>query len=157
MVITSSHNNWKSEKYKQISISGNRGKDAGYEGICYPLLAPKIGFWKEWHNNIGKVEEMENNKFYIRKFYDQVLFGLDPDEVLRDIDNSVLLCYEPNDEFCHRHIVSAWLELTTGVETIEAKCDEFDKLEVLDRPEYIKEYLSEVMGLDKTDTHVLEK
>ena len=157
MVITSSHNNWKSEKYKQISISGNRGKDAGYEGLCYPLFAPKIGFWKEWHNNIGKIDEEENNKFYIRKYYEQVLCELDPSETLKDVDNSVLLCYEPNNEFCHRHIVSAWLELTTGVETIEAKCDEFDKLEVLDRPEYIKEYLSEVMGLDKTDTHILEK
>ena len=28
-------------------------------------------------------------------------------------------CYEDNMEFCHRHIVAAWLELSLGIEINE--------------------------------------
>ena len=42
MISTSSHNDWQSNKYKTFSISGNRGKDANYQGKCYPDLAPKL-------------------------------------------------------------------------------------------------------------------
>ena len=54
MIITGSHKNWKSIKYEMYSILGNRGKDAGYTGKCYPKLAPKYSFWEIWHYNIGK-------------------------------------------------------------------------------------------------------
>ena len=27
------------------------------------------------------------------------------------LDNSILLCYEDNNQFCHRHLVAAWFEL----------------------------------------------
>lgn len=57
MISTSSHNDWQSYKYRTYSISGNRGKDANYQGKCYPELAPKLSFWKVWHNNIGKIYE----------------------------------------------------------------------------------------------------
>ena len=52
MISTSSHNNWQSDKYITYSISGNRGKDANYQGRCYPKLAPKLSFWKICHDNI---------------------------------------------------------------------------------------------------------
>ena len=55
MICTSSHNDWQSDKYRTNSISGNRGKDANYQGKCYPELAPKLSFWKVWHDNIGKI------------------------------------------------------------------------------------------------------
>ena len=71
MISTSSHSNWKSDKYITYSISGNRGKDANYEGRFYHKLAPKYSFWKIWHDNIGKVSEEENNrsKSTINKYY----------------------------------------------------------------------------------------
>ena len=62
MISTSSHNNWQSDKYITYSISGNRGQDANYQGRCYPKLAPKLSFWKTWHDNIGKISEEENNQ-----------------------------------------------------------------------------------------------
>ena len=146
-MITSSYNDWQSDKYTTYSISGNRGKDANYQGKCYPELAPKLSFWKIWHNNIGKVSEEENNKYYIQEYWKQVLSKLDPETVYRKLDNSVLLCYEPNTEFCHRHIVAAWFEILLGVKVPEGKAKGY-KIEVTDRPEYIKQYLEDIMKLN---------
>lgn len=41
-----------------ISISGDRGKSVGFEGKTMSQLAPKLSFWKVWHNNIGKIPEI---------------------------------------------------------------------------------------------------
>jgi len=84
MISTSSYRDFKSDKYGVYSISGDHGVDAGYEGKCYPTLAPKIGFWKEWKNNIGKVSFEENTKFYIQEYWNQVLSKLDPEKVFRE-------------------------------------------------------------------------
>ena len=73
----------------------------------------------------------------MKEFYEQVLKPLNPKEIYQKLDNSILLCYEEHNEFCHRHIVSAWFELTLGIEVLEVKIDSF-KEEVVDRPEYIK-------------------
>lgn len=157
MIYTSSYNNWNSDICKSYSISGNRGKDANYEGECYPKLAPKLGFWKIWHENIGVLSEEENNKYYIREFYNQVLSKLDPVEVYNELNNSVLLCYEDNTEFCHRHIVAAWLELSIeGVIVPEVKSDKFGMYEVK-KPAYIKEYLKEIMQKEKPKMLTKEK
>ena len=127
---------------KTYAISGNRGKDAkNYHGLCYPALAPKKDFWKVWHDNIDVISQEKNNRYYIREYWNQVLIYLDPKEVFKELDGSVLLCYEPNTEFCHRHIVSAWFELLLGVSVPEIKVTRRGKIYRLSRPEYIKEYL----------------
>ena len=144
MISTSSYRDFKSDKYGVYSISGDRGVDAGYEGKCYPALAPKIGFWKEWKNNIGKVSFEENTKFYIKEYWNQVLSKLDPEKVFRELDDSILLCYESNMEFCHRHIVAAWFELLLEVSVREIKADGY-KIDEISKPEYIKEYLEKII------------
>lgn len=148
MISTSSHNEWHSDKYRTYSISGNRGKDANYQGECYPELAPKLSFWKIWHDNIGKIAEEENNRYYVQEYWNQVLSKFDPEKVYRELDNSILLCYEPNTEFCHRHIVAAWFEILLGVKVPEAKANDY-QIEEIDRPEYIKQYLEDAMRLNR--------
>ncbi len=148
MISTSSYNNWQSDKYRTYSISGNRGKDANYQGECYPKLAPKLSFWEVWHNNIGKISEEENNRYYVQEYWHQVLSKLDPEDVFRDLDNSILLCYEPNTEFCHRHIVAAWFEILLGVKVPELNAKDY-QIEETDRPEYIKQYLEDAMKLNR--------
>lgn len=143
MICTSSYNDFKTNIYSKYSISGNRGVDAGYKGKCYSALAPKIGFWREWEENIHKKSFEENTKFYIQEYWNQVLSKLDPEKVFRELDNSVLLCYEPNTEFCHRHIVAAWFEILLEEYVPEVKFT--DHLELVSRPEYIKEYLEEII------------
>lgn len=45
MISTSSHKNWQSNHYRTYAISGNRGKDANYNGKSYPKLTSKLYFW----------------------------------------------------------------------------------------------------------------
>ena len=148
MICTSNYNNWQSDKYTTYAISGNRGRDVNYQGYCYPKLAPKLSFWKIWHNNIGKISEEENNQYYVEEYWKQVLSKLDPEQVYRELDNSILLCYEANTDFCHRHIVAAWFEILLGETVPEVKVKDY-QIEEVDRPEYIKEYLEDAMRFNR--------
>lgn len=143
MIRTSSYDNCAKEIYT-LSISGDRGKRANYQGKCYPKLAPKLSFWTKWHDNIGKISEEENTRYYITEYYKEVLSKLDPEEVYGEINDATLLCYEPNNEFCHRHIVAAWFELLLDIKVPEQKINIYSQKE-LKRPENIKEYLNEIM------------
>lgn len=157
MICTSKHNEFLNKNYDTYAISGNRGKDANYEGKCYPKLAPKLSFWEIWHDNIGTIPEEENNKYYIREYYKQVLSKLDPNQVYKELDNSILLCYEKNEEFCHRHIVSAWFEILLGTEVPEVKINK-GKIEIVDKPLYIKKYLEDIIKKDmKIENFTKEK
>ena len=144
MISTSSYKNWQSDKYTTYSISGDCGKDAGYKGKYFRELAPKLSFWKVWHKNIGILPEEENNRYYVEEYYKQVLSKLDPEKIYNKLDNSILLCYEENTEFCHRHIVAAWLELLLNINVLEKKAIDYN-VEVVKKPDYIKEYLEDVM------------
>ena len=148
MICTSSHKDWQSDKFLTYAISGDCGKEARYKGAWYPKLAPKYYFYKKWQDNIGKISEEENNRYYVQEYWNQVLSKLDPEKVFRDLDYSVLLCYEPNTEFCHRHIVAAWFEILLGVKVPELKAKDY-QIEETDRPEYIKEYLEDAMRLNR--------
>ena len=148
MIYTGNYKNCDSSKYKTYSISGDRGKSVNYNGECYPALAPKLLFWKIWHDNIGKISEEENNKYYVEEYWKQVLSKLNPEEIYVNLDNSILLCYENNLEFCHRHIVAAWFEIMLGIKTPEIKINY--EIEEISRPEYIKNYLENTIEKNKT-------
>ena len=147
-MVTSSYKNFSLDLYKRTSISGDRGKNAGYTGACYPKLAPKMSFWKIWHDNIGVISEEENNKYYVEEYYKQVLSKLDPQLVYNDLKYDVLLCYEEGTEFCHRHLVAEWLNLLLDVEIPEIKCNG-NGFEFVERPSYIKQFLEEAMRKDR--------
>lgn len=119
MIYTGSYNNCKGSN--TVSISGDRGKLVEYDGEVYSKIAPKLSFWKVWHDNIGKISDQENNIYYIKEYYKEVLSLLDPKQALKDLDNSILLCYEEPQFFCHRHIVAAWLEMELGIIVNEVK------------------------------------
>ena len=146
MICTASYKNVINSKYRLVAISGNRGKNADFVGEVFPRLAPKKEFWQIWQDNKGK-NELENNRYYIEEYYKQVLSKLDPLEVYQILDNSILLCYEAYYEFCHRHIVAAWLELSLNVEVKEVYNREY-YIGEYPRPTYIKEMLREIMAKD---------
>lgn len=89
-----------------ISIAGKCPEE--YKGLEYKKLAPRLSFWKVW-------EKTKDNNYYTKHFYDEVLFNLNPEQVLLDLaklsngKDVCLLCYEEENEFCHRFIVSDWL------------------------------------------------
>ena len=152
MISMSSYQSINSNNYKTCSISGDRGKQVNYQGACFPKLVPKKDFWQIWHDNIGIVSEEENNRYYIEQYYQQVLSKLDPEDIYRKLDNSILLCYEENTEFCHRHIVAEWLQLLLNIEVpevIEVKGVYGSYLEGVVRPDFIKKYLEDVMRKDQ--------
>lgn len=130
----------------KISISKDKGKDAGYEGDVLLSLAPKEQFFRIWKNNRGKISDEENNAYYIKNFYEQILKNMNPDTFIETLpNNSILLCYEENNCFCHRHLVAFWLELFLDIKTFEVKEIDNYKLEKQERPEYLKEILENII------------
>ena len=67
-----------------ISISGDKGKSAGFNGKVISEFAPKRKFWDKWRDNIGKIPELENTKYYIEEYYKQVLSKIKIQELLKD-------------------------------------------------------------------------
>ena len=128
-----------------ISISGDRGKSIGYSGKAFPLLAPKREFWKIWHDNIGKIPEEENTRFYIEQYYNQVLKKTDLEALLSNEENPILLCYERSNEFCHRHIVAEYIELKYGIYVPEISIDNNMQIIIKERPKVINQILGEII------------
>ena len=131
-----------------ISISRDKGEDANYEGKSYTKLAPGKGFWKEWLNNKGKISDEENNLFYMQKYYETVISNLDAEEVFEELssygDNLIMLCYEKPDDFCHRFLVAAWLELKLNIKVNEVIFKD-DKYEVMKCQEELKSKFKEII------------
>lgn len=94
-----------------------------YKYLWYKKLAPKDEFFQVW-------KQTHDNDYYIRNYNALVLDKLDARRVAKDIqlmlphrirekmESSIwcskavhvaLLCYEKPGEFCHRTLVSAWL------------------------------------------------
>ncbi|MBQ9023592.1 MAG: hypothetical protein IJ105_00045 [Bacilli bacterium] len=145
IVLTGNYDNCKTGNL--ISISGDRGKKVNFDGLCLPKLAPKKDFWQVWHDNIGKISEEENTEFYVTNYYKEVLSKLDPGEIFDSLpEYSILLCYEKNMDFCHRHLVAFWFELFLEIKTYEVEVKpKRDTLQRLDRPEYLKQILEKVI------------
>ena len=128
-----------------ISISGDRGKSVGFVGKAIPQLAPKRKFWTIWHDNIGKISDEANTRYYIQEYYRQVLSRLNLDELLSEEKDPILLCYEKGQEFCHRHVLAEFIELTYGAKVRDIKVDEKLNVEENIRPGYIRDILKDIM------------
>ena len=148
MIHTSSYLEFQNMLSNTYSISWDCGKDADYHGESYPALAPKKTFWRIYKDNLGRIPIEENTRFYVEEYWKEVLSNLNPIKVYRELDYSTLLCYENNNEFCHRHIVAAWFEILLGIKVSEVNC----KFKEVDRPQYIKEYLEDAIRKTK-DMH----
>ena len=129
-----------------ISISGDRGRSVGFNGKAIPKLAPKRAFWDIWHDNIGKIPEEENNRYYIEQYYKKVLSKVDIEELLKDEKDPILLCFEKGQEFCHRHVLAEYIEMTYGIKVRDIKIDENLNIEENERPEYIKRILKDIIS-----------
>jgi uncharacterized protein YeaO (DUF488 family) len=99
-----------SRKYKkEDGVSIARYVDF-WIGGSYPDLAPSptlLAWWK------GLPKDLQYDNYYQQLYFtyykQETLDKLDPHKVATDLDGKVLLCYEKASDFCHRHIVAAWL------------------------------------------------
>lgn len=85
---------------------------------CYSYrpLAPKYDWWKEWHDKFAdNLSSVESIAFYKSKYESTVLDKLNCFAIIHDLEriangNDIcLLCYEKPPSFCHRDLVSTWL------------------------------------------------
>ena len=90
-----------------------------YHGLEFKALAPKYDFFMKWKST-------GDNDYYIKCYNEQVLDNLCCYSVVdklvqmsggRDI---ALICYEKPGDFCHRHLVSKWLN------AYKFKCSEYE-------------------------------
>lgn len=142
MIYTCSHNNINVDNPKALDITYNCGRNVNYLGNCFPSLAPNKTTIDEYIYGKELLSEYENNKRFIENYYNYTLKKISPSELFNIINNKILLGYEDNMEISNRHIVAAWLELFLDVEVLEIK-NKDGKIELLERPEYIKDYLEE--------------
>ena len=82
----------------------------GWSWPEYKKLAPSWSIYDEYKNKGGTPEH------YTERFVSERLRPLDREQVLKDLETLAqgrpevaLVCYEKPDDFCHRHIVAAWL------------------------------------------------
>ncbi len=80
-----------------------------FTGLQYQKPAPMRAFFSEWKRN-------HDNDYYIRRFNEQVLEKLAPQQVYAELkklagaEDIALVCYEAPNNFCHRHLVREWLK-----------------------------------------------
>ena len=107
--------------------------------ICGSI--PKWSFFSVW-------KSAHDDEYYIEHFNREVLGPLNPQKVLDDIqalipekirngmsapvwenDNVhvVLLCYEKRGDFCHRHLVSKWINDWAGKDLVQEWYPEEEK------------------------------
>jgi uncharacterized protein (DUF488 family) len=107
MIYTSYFASKKYNKEQGISIAR---WNKFWQGESYPDLFPSsslLAWWKSLPAELQKSEEYQ--QLYFNKYKQETLAHLDPHKVAADLENKVLLCYEKSKDFCHRHIVAAWL------------------------------------------------
>ena len=131
-----------------ISISGDRGRSVGFNGKAIPKLAPKRKFWNIWHNNIGKISDEENTRYYIQEYYNQVLSKVNLEELLKDEKDPILLCFEKGQDFCHRHVLAEYIEIVYGITVKDIKVNENLEIEENIRPKYIRNILNDIIKKD---------
>lgn len=97
-------------KSEKIAISRSQPKD--FKGRVYIDLAP------DW-----ELIRLKDNQEKYTEIYNELLKTLDPFKVLKDLDNSVVLCWESPKKFCHRHLVADWIMKETNINIYELSHD----------------------------------
>ena len=95
-------------------ISVARTQPKGFNLPTALELVPSEHLLRDFKN--GLLSETE----YIKIYFKEVLSKLNPGDVYEKYKDCVLICWEKSDKFCHRHIISKWLEqeLSVSVEEI---------------------------------------
>lgn len=89
-------------------ISIARKSPSWYTGKEYKLFAPSWNILTQYKNSLPIGRE----KLYTERFFNEILAPLDLqiEKIITELGNNpILLCYEKPDQFCHRFLVSEWL------------------------------------------------
>lgn len=96
-------------KLNKIAISRTIPCNLEYNIIKYDKLIPT---WEmiNLKNDANKYTEL---------YYSQILNKLNPIDVINDLRNCLLLCWEKPNIFCHRHIITEWIKNNTNIIILE--------------------------------------
>lgn len=84
-------------------VSIARITPSGFPGRIYLDLAPS-------EELLFRTKRTGDLVQYTKEYMEQ-LTSLDVHKVAKDLgDDAVLVCYERDDKFCHRHLVATWLK-----------------------------------------------
>lgn len=98
----------------QVLVSISRTIPSWINAQAYSVLAPS------WELLRAYTRHDITEKEYVKIYSKEVLERLDPMTVYKDLsDNSVLLCWESPEKFCHRHLVARWLTRYTPANVTE--------------------------------------
>jgi uncharacterized protein YeaO (DUF488 family) len=98
------------------AVAISRGVPRWFKGRVYDPLRPS------WDLVRAAKEGTSTNEEYERRYRTEVLDGLDPAVVRRELgDDAILLCWEKPGAACHRRIVARWLEEKLGIEVGEVE------------------------------------
>lgn len=89
-------------RYNQLSNGVSIALSAPFEIETYPDLFPTWDMLDEYYKTSDKDK-------YIKIYHEEILSLLDPQKVYDDLKDKILLCWEPKGKFCHRHLVTDWL------------------------------------------------
>jgi hypothetical protein len=133
-----------------IAICG--GIPKWYNGLWYKKVAPKWAFFSQW-------KQTHDDEYYVEHFNREVLQPHEPQRFLNEIQllvpeeiragmaepvwqsknvHVVLLCYEKRGDFCHRHLVSKWVNDWAGKDLIQEWIPEAVEERVITEDEYQK-------------------
>jgi hypothetical protein len=88
---------------------------AYFNGVTLGIVAPKGRMLRNY-----TTEER-----YTEQYHNEVLRYVDPQGFLKELErigrgqDVALCCFEKPGDFCHRHLLAAWLTERTGVEIVE--------------------------------------
>jgi len=83
-----------------------------FDGVSYPDLFPEQSFLSRYFHD-------KDEAAYTEAYHERILSRLNPNQVYKDLNDKVLLCYERSGVFCHRRIVADWIWLNLGIEVPE--------------------------------------
>lgn len=149
MIFTSYYGKMSKFPYNFVPVSISLWKPKWYDGAHYPILAPTKDILSTWRIHHDENEEYWE-KWYTSQFKKQVLDKLNAEETIANLEwdslnidfidvlnceghvwesesvHLVLLCYEKDGDFCHRKLVSDWLN-ERGIPCKEAAQEDFEK------------------------------
>lgn len=95
------------------------GRDARAVSIA---LFPPTWFTGKRDRQLCPTYVLFKQKHFSREEFEKtVLAKLDPKKIYKQYKNSILLCYEPEGQSCHRRWVAEWIENHCGVKVPEVE------------------------------------
>lgn len=92
---------------KLVSIA--RYSPESFNGLFMRELQPPIDILMAY-----KKKDI-NEITYTELYYDRVLRNKDPNQVYEALKGKVICCWEPPEQFCHRFLVTEWLNIAKGL------------------------------------------